>query len=38
MLREIIRPVSDTYRIHIPQEYINKDVEILVRPFAFLCG
>jgi len=33
MLREIIKPVSDTYSLHIPEEYINKEVEILVRPF-----
>ena len=33
MLREIIRPTSDTYKIHIPSEYINRDVEILVLPF-----
>ena len=33
MLREIIRPTSDSYNIHIPKEYINRDVEILVLPF-----
>ena len=33
MIREIIRPVSDTYSIHIPEEYINREVEILVLPF-----
>jgi len=35
MLREIIRPTSDSYNIHIPNEYINTDVEILVLPFSY---
>ncbi|CAA6801299.1 MAG: Unknown protein [uncultured Sulfurovum sp.] len=34
MLREIITPQSDEYMIHIPKEYINTKVEILVLPFA----
>ena len=32
MLREIIRPTSENYNIHIPKEYINTEVEILVFP------
>ena len=32
MLRKIIRPDSEEYKLHIPKEYINKDVEILVLP------
>ena len=35
MLREIIRPISDSYNIRIPTEYINQDVEILVLPFTY---
>ena len=35
MLRKIIRPTSDSYNIHIPNEYINTDVEILVLPFSY---
>ncbi len=34
MIREIIRPTSNNYNIHIPEEYINKEVEILVLPFS----
>ena len=33
MLREIITPQSNEHIIHIPQEYINTKVEILVLPF-----
>ena len=33
MLREIITPQSNEHTIHIPQEYINTKVEILVLPF-----
>ena len=33
MLREIIRPTSENFTIHIPKEYINTDLEILVLPF-----
>jgi hypothetical protein len=32
MLREIIRPTSEFYNIHIPKEYINHEVEIMVLP------
>ena len=35
MLREIIRPTNDSYNIHIPTEYIDTDVEILVLPFSY---
>ncbi len=34
MLREIVRPTSEFYNIHIPKEYINTGVEILVLPFS----
>lgn len=34
MLREIIKPTSEFYSLHIPKEYINQDVEILVLPFS----
>ena len=33
MLREIARPTSENFNIHIPKEYINTEVEILVLPF-----
>ncbi len=34
MLREIIIPTSEYYNIHIPKEYMNHEVEILVLPFS----
>ena len=34
MHREIITPQSDEYTVHIPKEYINTKVEILVLPFS----
>ncbi len=34
MIREIIRPSSSNYNIHIPEEYINQEVEILILPFS----
>ena len=34
MIREIIRPTTNSYNIFIPEEYINKEVEILVLPFS----
>lgn len=34
MLREIIVPKTDSYTIHIPKEYINKTMEILVLPLS----
>ena len=36
MLREIIRPTSENYNIHIPKEHIDTDVEILVLPLNAL--
>ncbi len=33
MLREIIRPTSQSYNFHIPKEYIDTEVEILILPF-----
>lgn len=33
MVREIIRPQNENYQLHIPKEYINKKVEILILPF-----
>ena len=33
MLRQIVRPTSENFNIHIPKEYIDTDVEILVLPF-----
>jgi hypothetical protein len=33
MLREIICPQIEEYMLHIPPEYLNKKVEILVLPF-----
>ncbi len=32
MLREIIKPTTENYILHIPKEYINKRIEILVLP------
>ncbi len=34
MQREIVIPQSDEYTVHIPKEYINTRVEILVLPFT----
>lgn len=34
MLREIIKPMRNRYTIHIPDEYLNTEVEILVLPFS----
>lgn len=34
MIREIIRPTTNSYNITIPEEYINKEIEILVLPFS----
>lgn len=34
MIREIIRPSSSNYSIHIPEEYINQEIEILILPFS----
>lgn len=35
MQREIVTPQSDEYTVHIPKEYINTKVEILVLPFSY---
>jgi len=35
MLRQIIKPTSEFYNVHIPKEYINQEVEILVLPFSY---
>jgi len=35
MLREIIKLTTDFYGVHIPKEYINQEVEILVLPFSY---
>ena len=32
MIREIVRPTSTEYIIHIPEEYLDNEVEILVLP------
>ncbi len=34
MLREIIIPNTEAYTIHIPKEYVNKKIEILILPFS----
>lgn len=33
MVRKIIKPTDQDYLLHIPQEYINKSIEILILPF-----
>ncbi|MEA3522395.1 MAG: hypothetical protein U9R50_05425 [Campylobacterota bacterium] len=33
MIREIIKPQQEEYTIHIPKEYLNHKVEILILPF-----
>ena len=33
MLREIIKPTKEDYILHIPKEYINTRIEILVLPY-----
>jgi hypothetical protein len=32
MIREIIQPISTEYVLHIPQEYVNKKIEIIGFP------
>ncbi len=34
MVREIIIPKSENYNLHIPKEYIDQEVEILVLPLS----
>lgn len=36
MLRQIVKPTSEFYNIHIPKEYINHKVEIVVLPLFML--
>ena len=33
MIRKIIKPSSEYYNVHIPKEYMDKRVEVLVLPF-----
>ena len=33
MLREILRPTNRQLTIDIPQEYVDKEIEILILPF-----
>jgi len=35
MIREIITPKNEEYMLHIPTEYINRKVEILILPFDY---
>ncbi|WP_323586881.1 hypothetical protein [Aliarcobacter butzleri] len=35
MVREIIKPENEIYQLHIPKEYINKRIEILILPFSY---
>lgn len=32
MLREVIRPTGEYYKLHIPKKYINKNIEVIVLP------
>jgi hypothetical protein len=32
MLRQVIKPTSEFYNVHIPKEYINHDIEIMILP------
>ena len=34
MVRKIIKPQSEEYLLHIPREYIDREVEILVLPMS----
>jgi len=34
MLREIVKATSEEYILHIPKDYLNKEIEILVLPFS----
>ena len=36
MLRQVITPTSEFYNVHIPKEYINHKVEIMVFPLSIL--
>ncbi|MBN2897000.1 MAG: hypothetical protein JXK05_14040 [Campylobacterales bacterium] len=35
MVREIIKPTSEHYDLHIPKEYLNQEIEILILPFSY---
>lgn len=35
MVRKIIKPTSENYNLHIPKEYLGKNVEILILPFDY---
>jgi hypothetical protein len=35
MIREIITPKQEEYLLHIPKEYIDTKVEILILPFDY---
>ncbi|MBD3843485.1 MAG: hypothetical protein IE909_16705 [Campylobacterales bacterium] len=32
MLREIIRPTHEYYNLHIPKEYMGKEIEVIILP------
>ena len=32
MLREIIKPSKEYYNLHIPKEYMGKNIEVIVLP------
>ena len=32
MYKEIIKPKEEYYNLHIPKEYLNKEIEIVVKP------
>jgi len=32
MLREVIKPETGEYILHLPDEYVNREIEILVVP------
>ena len=36
MLRQIIRPTTGHYDLHIPKEYINQEIEIMILPLFAL--
>lgn len=38
MVREIIKPTGQEYTLHIPKEYLNQEVEILILPFSCNSG
>ncbi len=33
MIREIITPTNEYYTLKIPKEYINKKIEIILKPY-----